>query len=201
VGGLVRGALGLLPVILLLVAIFLLWRSARVTRWRAQWTVADWVGLAVVLVTAAIILSAFIGHHSYEWLIATGFYKGRIFDLGLRAAGALTIGLGVLPVVAGLAPTEAKSGLLALLAVSVALLLTPQLVRRAVVGLAIAVGIGVIAWNLTGELAFASASNRTSDLFMTNIRRPTTWVDDHTGGAATLYIGQQMKDQNSEWLL
>ncbi len=36
---------------------------------------------------------------------------------------------------------------------------------------------------------------------MTNIRRPTTWLDDHTGGAATLYIGQQMKDQNSEWLL
>src|SRR5204862_7547436 len=95
--------LGMLPVVLLLAAIFLLWRSARLTRWRARWTAADWVGLVVVLVTAAIILSAFIGHHSYEWLIATGFYKSRIFDLGLRAAGALTIGLGVLPVVAGLA--------------------------------------------------------------------------------------------------
>jgi hypothetical protein len=319
-GGLVRGELGMLPVIFLLAAIFLLWRAARMTRWRMRWTLADWVGLIVVLVTVAIILSAFIGHHSYEWLITTGFYKGRIFDLGLRAAGALTIGVGVLPVVAGLAllwrapaenpthelrvfrcvllaavigfgvytgikaawvstvfgtytyernliyvapllfvgtalwlerrrvhpvavvaaaafvlylllrtpyemgqdisyntpgvsilqqanryfgltPSEAKVGLLLLLALSVALLLTPQLVRRAVVGLAVAVGVGVIAWNLTGELAFASASNRTSDLFMTNIRRPTTWVDDHTGGAATLYIGQQMKDQNSEWLL
>ena len=43
--------------------------------------------------------------------------------------------------------------------------------------------------------------NRFSDLAITNIRQPTTWLDDHTGGAATLYIGQQMKDQNSEWLL
>jgi len=62
--------------------------------------------------------------------------------------------------------------------------------------------VGVIAWNLTGELAFASASNRSSDRFVDNIRRPFTWVDDHTGGAAALYIGQQMyPDQNGEWLL
>src|SRR5437588_693200 len=103
IGGLVRGELGMLPVIFFLGAVFLLWRSARVTRWRARWTGADWVGLVIVLVTVGVILSALIGHHSYEWLIATGFYKGRILDLGLRAAGALTIGLGVLPVVAGLA--------------------------------------------------------------------------------------------------
>ena len=319
-GALVRGELGMLPVILLLAGIFLAWRSAQLTRRRARWTLADWFGLVVVLVTAGVVLSAFIGHQSYEWLIATGFYKGRIFDLGLRAAGALAIGLGVLPVVAGLAllwrapaehttyplrafrslllaavvgfgvytgvkaawvstvfgtytyernliyiepllfagtalwlerrrvqpvavgvaaafvfylvlrtpyemgqdisyntpgiailqqanryfalnPTQAKIGLLLLLALSVALLLAPQLLRRAAAGLAVAVGVGVIAWNLTGELAFASASNRTADLFMTNIRQPTTWLDDHTGGAPTLYIGQQMKDQNSEWLL
>lgn len=316
IGPLVRGELGMLLVIFFLAAVFLLWRSARVTRWRARWSLADWTGFFVVLLTLGIVLSAFIGHHSYEWLIATGFYKGRIFDLGLRAAGALTIGLGVLPVVAGLAvlwrtpgevttrplrafrslllatligygvytgvkaawvstvfgtytyernliyvapllfagtalwlerrrvhplavgasaafvlylllrtpyemgqdisyntpgvailqqanryfalnPTQAKLGLLLLLALSVVLLVVPRNVKA----FAIAIGVAVIAWNFTGELSFASASNRTADLFMTNIRRPTTWVDDHTGGAPTIYLGQQMKDQNSEWLL
>jgi hypothetical protein len=319
-GGLVRGELGLLPVVFVLAGIFLLWRSELAARWRARWTATDWLGLLVLLVTAGIILSAFLGHHSYEWLIATGFFKSRIFDLGLNAAGALTIGVGVLPVVAGLAvlwrppgentthavrvfrsvllaavvafgiytgvkaawvstvfgtytyernliylapllfagtalwlerrrvhplalaasagfvlllllstpyemgqdisyntpgvailqqanryfaldPSGARIGLLGMLGLSVALLLAPRFVRRGAAWLAVAVGLAVIAWNLTGELAFASASNRTSDLFITNIRRPTTWVDDHTGGAPTLYIGQQMADQNSEWLL
>src|SRR2546423_1675925 len=58
---------------------------------------------AVRLTGAGVVLSALLGHRSYEWLIATGFYKSRMVDLGLNAAGALTIGLGVLPVVAGLA--------------------------------------------------------------------------------------------------
>jgi hypothetical protein len=33
------------------------------------------------------------------------------------------------------------------------------------------------------------------------MRGAYTWVDDDTGGASTLYLGQQMKDQNGEWLL
>jgi hypothetical protein len=94
-------------------------------------------------------------------------------------------------------PTQAKVGLLMLLAVTVAVLLVR--VRAAVY--AVAVGVAVIAWNLTGELSFAAASNRTADLGIATIREPTTWVDDHTGGAATIYLGQQMKDQNAEWQL
>ena len=58
----------------------------------------------------------------------------------------------------------------------------------------------MVAWNLTAEISFASASNRASDRFDENIRAPFTWVDDATGGASTLYIGQQMTDQNGEWL-
>ena len=298
---LVRGELAVLPFVFALAILFLLWRSEAAARWRSGWSAWDWVGLA-------------------EWLIATRLYKGRILNLGLDAAGALTIGLGVLPVVAGLAalwrlpgerltrelsafrsmllaavvgfgmytavkaayvstvfatytyernliylapllfagtalwlerrrvhpaalvasagfvlyvllstpydmgkdisynapglailqqgnrylaldPTGAKIGLVALLAFSIALLLAPSLLGRAGVWLAFAVAGAVIAWNLTGELAFASASNRASDRFIDNIRRPLTWVDDQTGGAPTLYIGQQMKDQDSEWLL
>jgi hypothetical protein len=316
----VRGELAVIPFVFALALLFLLWRSEAVARWRSGWSGWDWVGFVVLVVGAAVILSAFLGHHSLEWLIPTRLYKGRILNLGLDAAGALTIGLGVLPVVAGLAslwrapgerttrelssfrslllaaligfgmytavkaayvstvfatytyernliylapllftgtalwverrrvhpvalavsagfvlylllstpydmdrdisynapglailqqanrylqldPTGAKIGLVALLAFSVVLLLAPRLLGRASFWLAFAVAGGVIAWNLTGELAFAGASNRASDRFLNNIRRPLTWVDDATGGASTLYIGQQMKDQDSEWLL
>ena len=317
----VRGELGILAAVLVLAVVFLLWRADWVTRWRRSWAVSDWIGLAVLLVGAGVILSAILGRRSYEWLIATGFYKGRMVDYGLDAAGALTIGLGVLPVVIGLAAlwrgpgerrshavscfrsvtlaaiiafglytsvkstyvsttfgtytyernliylapllfaatalwlerrrlhpvalalsgafvlllllttpydmgkdisynapglailqqanrylwldhTGAKIGLVVLLAFSVGLALVPRLLRpNAAAWLAAAVAVAVVAWNLTGEIAFASASNRTADRFIDNIRRPLTWVDDHTGGAPTLYIGQQMGDQNGEWLL
>ena len=317
---LVRGELIVVPVVFALAALFLLWRSEAVTRWRSTWSVSDWIGFVVLVVGGAVIVSAVLGHRSLEWLIPTRLYKGRIINLGLDAAGALTIGLGVLPVVAGLAalwrapgervtrelssfrsvllaavigfgvytgvkaayvstvfatytyernliylapllftgtalwverrrvhpvalaasagfvlylllstpydmgrdisynapglailqqgnrylaldPTGAKIGLVALLALSVLLLLAPGVLGRAGALLALGVAGGVIAWNLTGELAFAGASNRASDRFLDNIRRPVTWVDDATGGASTLYIGQQMKDQDSEWLL
>ena len=316
----VRGELVVVPVIFVLAWLFLLWRSPWIARWRATWTAWDWVGLGVLLVGADMIVSAVLGKSSYQWLIATGFYKHRLFDFGLDAAGVLTIGMGVLPVVAGLAslwripgephsyatrcfrsmllaaivcfglytavkatyvsttfgtytyernliylgpllfagtalwferrglhpialavsagfvlylllttPYEmgqdlsynapglailqqanryvaldhagAKIGLVSLLAFSVALLLAPRFFRRGVAWFGVAVGAAVVAWNFTGELAFASASNRAADDAINNVRRPFTWVDDHTGGMPTLYLGQQMKDQNGEWLL
>jgi len=92
--------------------------------------------------------------------------------------------------------TDAKIGLLALLGLSTALLLV-----RSMRWVAVALALGVIAWNFTGALSFASASNRASDRFVDNIRKPFTWVDDATGGRPTLYIGQQMSDPNGEWLL
>src|SRR5919108_673115 len=100
---LVRGELGVLVAVLVLAAAFLLWRADWLGRVRRSWTISDWAGLAVLLVGAGVILSAILGRRSYEWLIATGFYKERMVDFGLDAAGALTIGLGVLPVVVGLA--------------------------------------------------------------------------------------------------
>ena len=321
VGFKVRDELIVLLAVFGLAGCFLVWGSARWARWRSSWARSDWLGLAVLAIGAAIAVSAFVGHYYTEWLISTGFYKHRMLKLGLRAAGALTIGLGVFPVVAGLAtlwpvrgerrsrelavfrsvlagsvlafgiytavkatyvsttfgtytyernliylapllfagsalwlerraaqpvavvlagafalyvilttgyemgqdisynapglailqqanrwialtPTGAKIVLLAALAISIVILLAPRYLRRGALLVAGAVAAAVLAWNLTGEIAFATASNRTSDQALSNIRADPTWLDKRTGGAPTLFLGQQMSpDQTSEWLL
>jgi len=311
----VRGELVVIWAVVALTLLFLAWRSGRVERWRATWTRWDWVGFVVLVFGAGVVTSAVLGKGSFEFLISTDHYKGRIFDLGLNAAGALAIGLGIFPVVAGLASlwrgrgeprtwtltvfrsvllasvisfgvytavkstyvsttfgtytyernliylspllfagtalwferrnfnpiavlvssafvlylllttpyentqdisynapglailqqanrylnldlTGAKIGLLLILTLSVALLIVPT--TR---WIAVALGAAIIAWNFTGALAFASASNRASDRFVDNIRTPFTWLDEATGGKPTLYLGQQMADPNGEWLL
>ena len=316
---LVRGELAVIPVVFLLAGVFLLWRSEYAEQRRRSWGGWDWVGFVTLVIGAVVIVSAVLGHRSLEWNYTTRLYKDRMLDLSLNAAGALTIGLGVLPVVAGLAmlwrapdepwsyglrvfrsvllaaiisfglytavkstyvsisfgtytyernliylapllftgtalwlerrrlnpialalasafvlvlilttpyemgqdfsynapglailqqanrylsldPTSAKIGLVALLGFSIALLMAPRFLGRGAAWLVLAVAAAVFAWNLTAEIAFASASNRSSDRFADNIRAPFTWVDDVTGGASTLYIGQQMTDQNGEWL-
>ena len=282
----------------------------------------DWIGGMVLLIGAAIFLSAYLGHQSTQWLIATGFFKHRMFTLGMRAAGAFTIGLGVLPLVAGLAslwrapgesfrwelrafrsvlfaavicigmytavkasyvsttfatltvernliylapllfagmalwlerrtvhpvavaaaallalylvlttpyemekrldsdalglallqrlnrvqmvaftPTDAKVLLVVILVASVAALLVTQFVRRGALVVAIVAAAFALAWNGAGQLSAASASNSFSESFLSNIHGKPTWVDDITHGAPTLYLGQQMQDPNSEWLL
>ena len=101
----------------------------------------------------------------------------------------------------GLDATGAKIGLVALVLFSAVVLAMPRFVRRGTAWVAASMAVAVLVWNLTGELSFASASNRSSDRFVDNIRRPFTWVDDATGGKPTLYLGQQMADPNGEWLL
>jgi hypothetical protein len=319
-GFLVRDELLVLVAAFLLGAVFV-WASGRWRGWRGSWSVRDWIGFAVLVIGAAIGISAFVGHHYTEWLISTGFYKHRMFTLGLRAAGAFAIGLGVFPLVAGVAslwpvrgeqrtrelvvfrsvlaaavvtfgiytavkatyvsttfgtytyernliylapllfagtalwlerravhvigvlvaaafalyvilttgyemgqdisynapglailqqanrwialtPTGAKIVLLVVLAVTVAVLLAPRYLKRGGLVVAGAAAAVVLLWNLTGEIGFATASNRTSDQALSNIRGNPTWLDKATGGAPTLFLGQQMyPDQTSEWLL
>ena len=103
VAPLVRGELAMIPATFALATLFRLWQSDRSRRWRAGWTVRDWIGAGVLAAGAAILTSAVLGRHSTLWFVTTDVYKHRMWTLGLRAAGALTIGLGVLPVVAGLA--------------------------------------------------------------------------------------------------
>jgi len=322
VAPLVRGELAVIPAVFVLAMLFVLWRSDAAATWRARWGTADWIAGGVLVVGVALLLSAFLGHRSTQWLIATGFYKHRMFTLGMRAAGAFAIGLGILPLVAGLAslwrapgesfrtelrafrsvllaailwfglytavkaayvsttfatqtvernlvylapllmagtalwverrtvqpiavagaglfalylvlttpyemgkrldadafglallerlnrvqavaftPGAAKALLLVVLGASVAVLLVTQYVRRVSVAVAIVGAAFVLAWNGAGELSAANSSNAFSDSFLSNINGNPTWIDDVTGGAPTLYIGQQIQDANSVQLL
>ena len=99
---LVRAQLSILVPVLVLALALAGWQHPALRRRRSAWTRSDWVGLVVLGIGAALALSAFLGHRSEEWYRATGFYKDRMFDYGLRALGALVIGIGVLPFVAGL---------------------------------------------------------------------------------------------------
>jgi hypothetical protein len=94
-----RGELAILVAVYVLAALFLLWASAPARRWRSTWSKWDWTGAVVLGIGAIIFLSAFVGGRSHTWLIATGYYRHRTIVYGLWAAGAFTIGLGVLPVV------------------------------------------------------------------------------------------------------
>ena len=100
VGGLIRGELAILLAVYVLAALFLGWTSARAKTWRQSWSRWDWIGAAVLGIGAIILFSAIVGSRSQTWVIATGYYRHRMIVYGLWAAGALTIGLGVLPVVA-----------------------------------------------------------------------------------------------------
>jgi hypothetical protein len=100
---LVRSELAAVLGVYALAAFFLWWTSPRASAWRARWSRWDWVGAVVLGVGVLVVFNAMASSHSHEWLIATGYLRRRMIDYGLWAAGALTIGLGVFPVVAGIA--------------------------------------------------------------------------------------------------
>jgi len=96
----VRGELAVLIPVYALAALFLLWTSERARTWRRTWSAWDWIGAVVLGIGAIILFSAIVGSHSKTWFVATGFYRHRTIVYGLWAAGAFTIGVGLLPVVA-----------------------------------------------------------------------------------------------------
>lgn len=100
---LVREQLAVVPAAFLVATLALVATSVRAKREYARWTRWDWVGAVTLAVGAVIVVNAAISHVSYAWLISTIFYKDRMIENGMWAAGALTVGIGVLPIVAGLA--------------------------------------------------------------------------------------------------
>ncbi|HVN62653.1 MAG TPA: hypothetical protein VMT59_15480 [Gaiellaceae bacterium] len=321
VAPLIRTQLAVLPAILALSAVLRLWVSGRARAWRSTWSKGDWVGFFTLLAGTFFVVSAWVSYRSQSWRVAT-YFSGRMFDYGLWAAGALTIGLGVLPVVIGLGalilpssreprteperafvivtvsalilfglyaavkaaylsavfstlveernliylapllfaatalfferrrmhvfglvaaagfalylilttpyqmqvhfysdapglailqganrrlsftPSDARWLLIVLLVLAVAL---PLLIQHRLAWrdatLAIAcTAVLVIAWNLTGEISAAAASNDFSRQFLTRIPDPPDWVDQQSGRSPTLYLGQRIVDPNNLWL-
>ncbi|HVM56560.1 MAG TPA: hypothetical protein VMT74_03780 [Gaiellaceae bacterium] len=99
----VRSELVVVPIALALALFFAWWSSDRARRRRATWSIGDWIGAITLGFGAVFLISAIGSHHSLEWYSVTTYYKHRIIVMGDWAAGALAIGIGVIPFIGGLA--------------------------------------------------------------------------------------------------
>jgi hypothetical protein len=70
---------------------------------RASWSRSDTLGAITLLVGALMLFNRVVLQHVHEWQSSTEFGKARMVDLGLKAAQALVIGMGILPLLGGLA--------------------------------------------------------------------------------------------------
>ncbi|MFO7571264.1 MAG: hypothetical protein R6W48_01505 [Gaiellaceae bacterium] len=100
---LARTQLYVLFVVLAVGLLWLGWQSESVRRWRAGWSRWDWAGAIALAVGVAFAFSAAVGSRSRSWRETTGYFKDRIFEHASWATGALAIGIGVLPMLIGIA--------------------------------------------------------------------------------------------------
>ncbi len=103
-----------------------------------------------------------------------------------------------------LTPRDVRFVLLGLFAVTMLIILAPRLLagRTRLVGVLMAVlGVGIVAWNLTGEISAAANTNFIARQFGASLVRPFSWVDAVTKGRPTLYYDQGVSDQTAEWML
>jgi dolichyl-phosphate-mannose-protein mannosyltransferase len=321
---LVRSELVVLIPAALGAVVWMLWTSARAERLRTGWTPLHWIAVALVVAGLAYGLSELAGAVSHYWDVGVHELGDRMVRYGNWAAGALAIGVGVLPVVIGLttlarpreprtpafrafvglfgasiacfwlytaikaaylstvfavrveernmiyliplisvgfavfvdrprvrlwalaasgaivgyllvstpyqlsirpysdapglsvlgwanrqyrwADPDVQKALLGALAFSlvfgvVAAFAAGGRFRAAVTPALVVVAIGVLAWNLTGEISFANASNGQSRLFVKYLPHPLDWVDRATGRQPTAYIGEAMSEGNGTWSL
>ena len=105
-----RTQLAVLVAVLLLGLLWLAWESEPVRRWRAGWSRWDWAGAITLALGAVLAFSALMGHLSTSWRNTTFLYKDRIFEHASWAVGALAIGIGVLPLIVGIAALARPKG-------------------------------------------------------------------------------------------
>ncbi len=99
----VRSELVMIPISVVFALAFATWTSEWGKARRSNWSSGDYVGFFVLAAGLIFLISAVASHHSQQWYSVTTYWKLRIFVLGDWAAGALAIGLGVIPLVFGLA--------------------------------------------------------------------------------------------------
>jgi hypothetical protein len=105
-----RTQLSILFAVLVLGLLWLAWESEPARRWRDGWTRWDWAGGITLTLGAALGFSAAMGHLSTSWRNTTFLYKERIFEHASWAMGALAIGIGVLPLIVGVAALARPKG-------------------------------------------------------------------------------------------
>jgi hypothetical protein len=90
---------------LLLSTLFALWSSEWARERRRTWSSGDYIGFFTLVAGVVIAVSGYASWHSNQWIQVTAYNwtKHRAFIYGDWAAGAFAIGLGVIPLVAGLA--------------------------------------------------------------------------------------------------
>jgi hypothetical protein len=98
---------------------------------------------------------------------------------------------------------DVEHALIAAAVASFAILVLRSRVRSHALGLGIAVAslCLVAGWALTTEVYAARGLNLFAERLHGSTPRPADWVDRATGGAPTLYLGQQINDANPIWLL
>lgn len=107
----VRGQLIVIPATFAVAAFLLWWRSPQARRLRGpSWKTADTVALALLGVGAFAILARWLFHSNNAWRLATDPAPSQVGIHAVTAAGALMIGLGVLPLIAGLTGLVPRRG-------------------------------------------------------------------------------------------
>jgi hypothetical protein len=110
VAPLVRGELVVIPIMFAIAGVFVVWSSDWGVHRRSSWSWDDYLGVYALALGAIFAISALASHHSQQWYGVTYYYKHRAIVLGDWAAGALAIGMGVIPFVVGLAALFAVRG-------------------------------------------------------------------------------------------
>ena len=67
--------------------------------------------------------------------------------------------------------------------------------------IATVLALGIVGWNLTGEISAAAGTNSISHSAAATLRQPFTWVDSITHQQPTIYLGEGESDQTPEWML
>jgi hypothetical protein len=100
---LVRGELIVVPATFALAAIVFWLVGPSAQRLRRGWGRYDYLGATLLVVGALIVLNELVSPHAHQWQTVTTQWRDRFWSLGLNAASALALGLGLLPAVGGLA--------------------------------------------------------------------------------------------------